>query len=234
MKHNSKYSCKSTIYFDLSPEIIKENCKFDFHYSKTNITPTVLDGKNEIILANWHNDEHIICNINNGIPVKIPSHLYVLVNRSILCNCRIEAENHFLSSFVACHEEIAKLIMHFTMNTSFVNYLDKFTNMTETPRYLIIRNKTPLEQTLPIALNVSKFDSDLLTASKKLKDFIHQYKSKKEIFELHNRHDTTDLTTDKNFFSINYRVDVFLFITAIISVLVMTLAVYLLCRNSKH
>ena len=30
VKHKSKHSCKSAIYFDLDPEIIKENCKFTF------------------------------------------------------------------------------------------------------------------------------------------------------------------------------------------------------------
>ena len=95
VKHKSKYSCKSTIYSNLSPEIIMENCKFNFYYNKTDITPTVLDGGNEIILANWPNDKHILCNINNDILVKIPSHRYVLVNRSVLCNCGIEAENYF-------------------------------------------------------------------------------------------------------------------------------------------
>ena len=60
------------------------------------IIPTVLDGGNEIILANWPDDKHIICNINNDIPVRIPSHPYVLVNRSVLCNCGIEVENNFL------------------------------------------------------------------------------------------------------------------------------------------
>ena len=49
VKHKSKYSCKSAIYFDLDPKIIKENCKFTFYYSKTDITPTVLDGGYEII-----------------------------------------------------------------------------------------------------------------------------------------------------------------------------------------
>ena len=58
--------------------------------------PTVLDGGDEIILANWPNDEHIISNVNSDIPVKIPSHHYVLVNRSILCNCGIEADSHHL------------------------------------------------------------------------------------------------------------------------------------------
>ena len=55
------------IYFNLDVETIKENCKFRFYYNKTDITPTVLDGGNEIILANWPNDKHTICNINNDI-----------------------------------------------------------------------------------------------------------------------------------------------------------------------
>ena len=58
-------------------------------------TLTVLDGGNKIILANWPNDKHIICTINNDIPIEIPSHPYVLVNRNILFNCSIEAEITF-------------------------------------------------------------------------------------------------------------------------------------------
>ena len=80
---------------------------------------------------------------------------------------------------------------------------------------------------------MSKFDSDLLTAPRNLKDFIHQYNCKKEIFNLNKRHNTTDLTTNKNFFSNNFIVDVFLFITAVISLLVTTLAIYLLCKHKK-
>ena len=76
VKHKSKYSCKSAVYFDLDPDIIKDNCRFTF-YHKADITPTVLDGGNDIILANSPNDKHIIYNINNDIPVKIPSHPYV-------------------------------------------------------------------------------------------------------------------------------------------------------------
>ena len=67
-----------------------------FYYNKTDITPTLLDGGNPIILANWPNDKHSICTINNDIPIKNPSHPYILVNRSILCNCGIEAENSFI------------------------------------------------------------------------------------------------------------------------------------------
>ena len=53
MKHKSRYSCESAIYFNLNRDTIKENCNFKFYYNKTDITPTVLDGGNEIMLANW-------------------------------------------------------------------------------------------------------------------------------------------------------------------------------------
>ena len=44
--------------------------------------------------------------------------------------------------------------------------------------------------------------------------------------------DTTDLTPNKKFFSNNYIV-VFLFITVVISLLVATLEIYLLCKYKK-
>ena len=122
VKHKSKYSCESMINFNLIAETIKENCKFKFYHNKTDITHTVLDGGNEIILANWPNNKCIICNINNDIPIKIPRHPYVRVNRSVLCNCGIEVENHFLlKSLAACQDTNSKLTMYFTVNTAFVN-----------------------------------------------------------------------------------------------------------------
>ena len=159
VKHKSRYSCESGIYFNLDGETIKENCKSKFYHNKTDITPTVLVGGNEIILANWPNDKHIICNINKDIPVRIPSHPYVLVNRSVLCNCGIETENHFLlKSLAACENANSKLTMYFIVNTAFVNYLDKFPNLTESLEFLVIKNRTTFEQTLPISLNISKFN----------------------------------------------------------------------------
>ena len=90
VEHKSRYSCESGIYFNLNSDTIKENCNFKFYYNKTDITPNVLDSGNEIILANWPNNKHIICNITNDMLITIPSHPYVLVNRSALCNCGIE------------------------------------------------------------------------------------------------------------------------------------------------
>ena len=107
--------------------------------------------------------------------------------------------------------------------------------MTESLEFLFIRNKTTFEQILPISLNVSKFDPTLLTVSNNLKEFIYRYTNNKEIFDLQERHDSMELklNTDKNFFSDNYVIDIFMFITAIISLLATTLTGYLLCKHKK-
>ena len=80
---------------------MKKNCDFIFYYNKSDITPTVLDGGNKIILANWPNNKHIISTTNNDLLIEIPSHPYALVNRSILCNCGIEAENNFFTRILS-------------------------------------------------------------------------------------------------------------------------------------
>ena len=164
-----------------------------FYYNKTDITLTILDGGNQIILANWPIDKHIICTINNNIPIKIPSHPYILVNRSVLHNCGIEAENNFLlESLAACHDANTNLVMYFTVNTAFTNYIDQF-NLTEELKFPILTNKTTSEYTLPIFHNNSKFDDSLLTTPQTLKDYIAQYKHEKGIFDLKERHDVDEL-----------------------------------------
>ena len=139
VKHKTSYSCESAACFDLGTDIIKENCNFRFYYYKTDITPTVLDGGNKISLANWPSDKHIIYTINNDIPVKIPSHPYVLANRSVLCNYDIEADNRFLlESLTACNNRNSKLTMYFMINTACTYYLDMFPNLTESLQFPFI------------------------------------------------------------------------------------------------
>ena len=192
VKHQSSYSCESAIYFNLTTDIIRNNCNFDFYYNKTDVTPTALDGGDELILANWPNDKRSICNINNDIPVKIPSHPYVLVNRSILCNCGIEADNHhLLESIASCDKKITKLIMYFTINLAFINYLDMLPNLTEL--LTLIRDRTHYEQPIPIHLNIPHCDNSLTNRPNKLKEFPDNYipsTDANEIFDLQKRHTT--------------------------------------------
>ena len=134
VKSKHQYSCASAVYFNSNCDI-KENCDFYYYHNKTNITPSILDGGKQIILANWPNYKRIICTYNNNIPVNIPSHPYVLLDRNILCNCNIEAESNFLlESLAACDEhEKPDLEMYFTVNLAFVDYLTQLNVTLNTP-----------------------------------------------------------------------------------------------------
>ena len=89
--------------------------------------PSILDGGHEIVLAYWPSFKRIVCSTHNNIPIEIPSHLYVLLNITKLCNCIIEAENNFLlESIAACDPDgdCTDLEMYFVANMAFLNYFE--------------------------------------------------------------------------------------------------------------
>ena len=183
IKSKMRYSCASTIYFNLESDVIKANCEFQYYYNKTDIKPTILDGGFQIILANWPNYRKIMCLHNNNIPINIPGHPYVLMNQSILCNCDIEAESNFLlESLAACEGPEAKtdLEMHFTVNLAFVNY---FEDIIEELGKQILLNWTTQEQILPISLKTFEISPNLINAPKTLRDLAVQYRNKKNILD---------------------------------------------------
>ena len=181
-----------------------------------------MDGGDEIVLANWPSDKHIICNP------------YVLVNRSVLCNCGIEADNHYLlESLATCNNKAHDLIMYFTINMAFTNYLNMLPNLTIPS---LIRDRTTYEQPLPINLTFPVFDSSLEDAPTKLKSFMHNYAKHKEIFDFEQRLVSAVESlnnSNKNFFSNNYIVDILIFTSSIISLISTTLVIYLFCKH-KH
>ena len=107
-------------------------------------------------------------------------------------------------------------MINLTVNTAFVNYLHSLDNLTDSLKFPILLNRTTYKQTLP--LKSFEFDSELLKAPKTLKGFVHQFWHKKDIFDLQERHTDKELELpDINFFFTNYTVDIFLFVTAIVS-----------------
>ena len=160
----------------------------------------------EIVLANWPSDKHIICNVNNDIPIKIPNHPYFLVNRSVLCKCRIEADNHhLLESIATCDNKISNLVMYFAINMACTNFLNMLPNLTNS--LPLIKDRTKYEWPLPLSLRLPDFDSSLKLAPTSLKYFMHVYANNKEIFDLKQRHVSTVeslIHSNKNFFSNNY------------------------------
>ena len=69
VKHKSKHSCDSAIYYNLSREIIDEFCTFK-HFYNTTVMPSVLDRGPLILLANMltPKETHMYLYIRYGLP----------------------------------------------------------------------------------------------------------------------------------------------------------------------
>ena len=72
-----------------------------------------------------------------------------------------------------------------------------------------------------------------MSAPQTLKGYVLQYNQKKEIFDLQERHDTTNIESpNKIFFTNNLIVDIFVFATAIILSIATIIILYLLCKHN--
>ena len=151
-----------------------------------------------------------------------------------MCNCGIEADNHHLLELLAaCDKKTTKLKMYFTINLAFTNYLELMPNMME--QLTLNRDKIGYEQPLPIYLNISCYDNSLSDRPGKLKEFVCSFTqdfNNKEIFDLQKGHTTYTFLPYKNFF-LNQIVNIFTFTSSIISIITITLVIYLFCKH-KH
>ena len=234
IKSKTRYSCASAIYFNLESDMIKANCEFQYYYNKTDIKHTVLDGGFHIILANWPNYRKIMCSHNNNIPINIPCNPYVLMNRSTLCNCNIEAESNFLLESLATGEgpeTKTDLEMHFTVNLAFVNY---FENLLEEASKPISRNWTTQEQILPISLKTFEIDPKLTNAPKTLRELVIKYKSKKDSLNKKEQ-DLEKPETNARFQSFlnSFLVDVLIFTATLITLIITLIIMYMLYGQSE-
>ena len=217
--------------------MIKENCMFDYYYNKRDVKPPILDGGYEIVLANWPSFKRIDCSTHNNIPIEIPSHPYVLLNRMVLCNCIIEAESNFLlESIAACDPERddVDLEMYFVANTAFLNYFDELINTLDIPFF---HNITKQEHVLPISLESDDFDKELSSAPKTLRELFEKYKQKKISFD--KQHETLDKENENNNNFIETSIfkhlafNIFIFVMALILVIIMFIVIILIFKGEK-
>ena len=125
VKHKSKHSCESAIYYNLTQEVISRYCTFKYFYNTT-IMPSVLDGGLLILLANMLTPKRLICTYASDMARPVPSHDYVLVNRSMLCNCHMESGlTYLLKSIAFCEDATTDYTMHFALNLAFLHMIQE-------------------------------------------------------------------------------------------------------------
>ena len=214
------------MYFN-SIQDIKENCDFYYYHNRTNITPSVLDGGRQIILANWLNYKRIICTYNNNIPVNIPSHPYILLDQNILCNCDIDAESNFLLESLAASNEHERpdLEMYFTVNLAFIDYLEQLNDTLTIP---INRNWTNVKQPIPISLDSFQISSKLLHVPMLLKDFMDHYHDNRMTIV---KQDNPQSKFRK--FINSFLIDMLMFIAMVLTVFLVLMIIYVLTGQTK-
>ena len=118
-------------------------------------------------------------------------------------------------------------------NTAFLNYFDELINTLDVPAF---HNITRQEHILPISLESDDFDEELLSAPKTLRELVERYKQKKISFD--KQHETLDNEKENDSFigtSIfdHLAVNVFIFIMAVISVIIMFIVIKLIFKGEK-
>ena len=121
VKHKSKHSCASAIFYELGPSQVIKNCKFDYMYNET-VPPVILDGGKDILLANFQGPRSLKCtSVNVGLAKPAPEHTYAVVDREFLCDCQLDLEHaSVLRQLSSCNRErSSKLVMQFLVNIAF-------------------------------------------------------------------------------------------------------------------
>ena len=152
VKHKSKYSCESALFFELSASIVREHCTFQYYFNKT-VMPSILDGGPQVLLANFQQNKKLICKRFHGLATPLPEHAYVVVNRTMLCDCEVESELTYLKRNLACNSVVKEVSFFFTINMGFTINCGVYCSV---PTLEYTPNpKTSTQFTLPIYLNKS-------------------------------------------------------------------------------
>ena len=140
-----------------------------------------------------------------------------------------------MESIAACDPERddVDLEMYFVANTAFLNYFDELINSLDIPAF---HNITRQEHILPISLESNDFDEELLSAPKTLRELVNKYKQRKLSFN--KQHEALDNEKEEEYFIETSNFDhlafnVFIFVIAIISVIVMFIVIKLIFKGEK-
>ena len=192
-EHKTKLSCESAIFYNLTRDVILENCKFSYYYNTT-VLPSILDGVSHILLANMLNPKRLICSYDQGLAKPLPTSSYALVSRDILCYCHLQIGlTYILKSIASCNVTTTPTL-EYTVNLAFMDYFQSFWN-NGTLSHIPLEPSME-EIVLPVAMEDYTKDPQFLLYGKDIKrnpntlaelsQIIHQkqafLKSRKELF----------------------------------------------------
>jgi hypothetical protein len=228
VKHKTKSSCESSLYFDLPPDKIINECVFKYYYNTT-VQPAVLDGGDIIVLANIVNQKRLICTDNYNLAQPLPSHQYVMVNRSILCNCEIEAGlMYILRSLGSCSDSSHLPPMYFTLNLAFYEKFKKLLPYTDQEP---LTEPVLEEPVFPVFLEPPP---DLLHPPETLRDLLDEMERKKDSHRADLEEINADTTLDHTIELLEHKpTKIFIFCGAVSAFIAVGIILFIAYKHAK-
>ena len=153
VKHTHYDTCESTLFYNKSADVITTNCQFAFFHNRT-VSPSVLDGGQNLILANVHLEHNPACDPKR-LPL-IPSGSYVQTSCEILCNCTLQSQLAYLPSDLgACPNQVGPIHFEESHNFAFATifkdilHLSSFVPVHPSPPSFHPPHIFPINLTLP-------------------------------------------------------------------------------------
>ena len=118
VKHANLHTCESALFYERAKTVIDNVCNFEFFLNKS-VIPSVLDGGDNMVLANLSPDKNLNC--DKQIQNKLPGNSYMLTNRSLLCHCSVQNGLSFIPQDIgSCNNETVLPTFQYTTNLAFM------------------------------------------------------------------------------------------------------------------
>ena len=123
MKHTSEHTCKTAIYHEQSPQVIKDKCNIQY-FPELHPTLQILGAGKHILLGNLSEPWLVICSKNYPIPNPLQASKYVVIKKKDLCQCSISAGTWYIQeNIVHCEGEASSdLQLYYTTNMAIMIY----------------------------------------------------------------------------------------------------------------
>ena len=104
MKHTSEHTCKTAMYHEENPDLIKDKCNIQY-YPELDPTPQILDAGKHILLGNIPEPWSVVCSKNDPIPNPLEASKYVIIKKKDLCQCSLSAGTWYIQENIVHREE---------------------------------------------------------------------------------------------------------------------------------
>ena len=135
----------------MGPKRVTQSCELKYMYD-AKVGPAILDGGNDLSLANFHGPRSLKCDTKaGGLAKPAPKHTYAVLTREFLCDCQLDLEYaSILKQISTCGEKTKyEMTLRFTVNLAFWQLLKHY-------KPILAKTVNPdlkrIKQTFPVKL----------------------------------------------------------------------------------